>query len=65
MRAGKNYIMTTKHENKSWQFENQTTACVVTITLKGDGEDELDQQVSMDYYQYEQLVDLIKEIESI
>lgn len=42
-----------------WKFENQTTACVVTLTVK-DADSE--QKIFLDYYQVHQLHLLLSKI---
>lgn len=42
-----------------WKFENQTTACVVTLTVK---DSESEQKVFLDYHQVHQLYLLLAKV---
>lgn len=56
-----NYYMVSKADHEQWEFENQTTACVIKLTLR-DGESLNPQEIWMDYYQFDSLMELIKKV---
>ncbi len=56
------YMMVSSAHEGEWLFENQTTACVITLTL--EDKESGKQVIYMDYYQFEALTKLIKNINS-
>ena len=56
----KEYQQVTKAQVGDWVFQNNTTACIITLRLKDPEDNNLTRIVHMDYYQYEQLLEMIE-----
>jgi hypothetical protein len=59
--SNKNYMMIVESTKEGWKFENQTTACVIKLSL--NSEDGSKQEIWMEYHEFEKLRELIKRLE--
>lgn len=57
----KKYMMVSESNHGNWKFENQTTACVIKLSLD-DKDDDKPSEIWMDYRQWEQLTKLVNQV---
>lgn len=61
--AREEWLMIVEAKQDTVKFENQTTACIITLTFQED--EQADQKVYLDYKQFQELIALVDKIRGI